>query len=91
MLRTAADNVTRLAFAAERRVLLDARRPPLSIDIACAPGPQQQTRRTQCSGRRKGPTDGQTDGRRTVVTCRIQEVLITITVTQNSNPITLKP
>jgi len=42
--------VTLLAFAAERRaaasLLLDARRPPLSIDISRLHGVQQQTRRT---------------------------------------------
>jgi len=38
------------AFAAERRaaapLLLGSRRPPLSIDISCPHGAQQQTRRT---------------------------------------------
>jgi len=47
------------AFAAERRakppLLLGTRRPPrLSIDIACPPGPQQQT---HCSQVRR-PWDG---------------------------------
>ena len=42
-------SVTLLAFAAVRRaaapLLLVARRPPLSVDISCAHGAQQQTRR----------------------------------------------
>jgi len=43
--------VTLHAFAAERRaaarvLLLSARRPPLSTDISCKHGAQQQTRRT---------------------------------------------
>jgi len=42
--------VTLPAFAAERRaaapLLLGVRRPPLSIDIFCLYGAQQQTRRT---------------------------------------------
>jgi len=46
----AAVNVTLPAFAAERRaaalLLLGARRQPLSIDISCPHGAQQQTRRT---------------------------------------------
>jgi len=43
------------AFSAERRaaaqLLLSARQPPLSIDISCALGAQQQTRRTPHCGR----------------------------------------
>jgi len=42
---TYADNVTLLAFAAER-LLLGDQRPPRSIDISCPSGPQQQTRRS---------------------------------------------
>ena len=46
----AAVNVTLVASAAAAQccgvVLLGARRPPLSIDISCPPGAQQQTRRT---------------------------------------------
>jgi len=66
--RSSAVNMTLPAFAAKRRaaapLLLGARRPPLSIDISCPHGAQQQTRRTprlmSSDGRR---TDGQTDGR----------------------------
>jgi len=58
--------VTLLAFAAERRaaasLLLNARRPPLSVNISCA---QQQTRRTPQLRSIDG-TDGRTDGRSTV-------------------------
>ena len=42
-----------------------ARRPPLSINIACPPGPQQQTRCTLLQ-RSKNGTDRQTDGHRPV-------------------------
>jgi len=66
--RSSAVNMTLPAFAAKRRaaapLLLGARRPPLSIDISCPHGAQQQTRRTpmlmSSDGRR---TDGQTDRR----------------------------
>ena len=44
-LPTSADNVTLLALLLNA-VLQCTRRPPLSIDISCPPGPQQQTRRT---------------------------------------------
>jgi len=58
--------VTLPAFAAERRaaapLLPRARRPPLSIDISCPRGAQQQTRRTPLLLSIDG-TDGQTDGR----------------------------
>jgi len=57
--------VTLPAFAAERRaaapLLLSTWRPPLSIDISCSRGAQQQTRRT--SRGMMGQTDRQTDGR----------------------------
>jgi len=61
--------VTRLAFAAERRaaapLLLGARWPPLSLDISCAHGAQQQTRRILRLRRRvMAQTDRRTvDGR----------------------------
>jgi len=70
--RSSAVNMTLPAFAGKRRaaapLLLGARRPPLSIDISCQHGAQQQTRRTpmlmSIDGRRTGrQTDGQTDGR----------------------------
>jgi len=69
--RSSAVNMTLPAFAGKRRaaapLLLGARRPPLSIDISCPHGAQQQTRRTpmlmSSDGRR---TDRQTDGRSTV-------------------------
>jgi len=55
-------------FAVVRRsaalLLLGARRPPLTIDISCRHGAQQQTRRS-CV-RMVGRTDRQTDGRPTV-------------------------
>jgi len=51
-----ADKVTVRAFAAKRR---PAAAPLLSIDIACPPDPQQQTRRSGVQ--RLGQTDGQTD------------------------------
>ena len=43
-------------------LLLGARRPPLSIDISCPHGAQQQTRRTLLLRSNNG-TDGRTDGR----------------------------
>jgi len=59
-----------LAFAVERRaaapLLLGARLPPLSIDISCPHGTQQQTRRTPRLRLNDGthrPTDGRTDAR----------------------------
>ena len=62
---TSADNVTLLAFAAERRAAAPpcARRPPLPIEICCRPGSQQQTRRSAaaCDGQQTGQR--QTDGR----------------------------
>jgi len=61
--------VTLPAFAAERRaaapLLPSARRPPLSIDISCPRGAQQQTRRTPLLLSIDG-TDGRTDGHSTV-------------------------
>ena len=47
-LPTSADKVTLLAFAAARRTVASTVlwRAPLSIDISCPPGPQQQTCRT---------------------------------------------
>ena len=74
-LPTSADNVTLVAFAAERRaaaqllLLLDARRPPLSIDISCQHGAQQQTRRT--SRLRANGTDRRTPYRYIDPTLRI--------------------
>jgi len=63
-----ADNVTLLAFAAERcaAAALGGRYTTLSIDISCLPGPQQQTRR---SGMHPSVDrwDRQTDGLRTVI------------------------
>jgi len=47
------------AVAAGRRL------PPLSIDISCPHGTQQQTAATMIDGA-DGRTDGQTDGRTTV-------------------------
>ena len=62
-LPTSADNVTLPAFAGKRRaaapLLLGARRPPLSIDICCPHGAQQQTRRTPRLRSNNG-TDGRT-------------------------------
>jgi len=57
-LPTSADNVTLLTFADERRVAV--RRAPLSIDISCPPGPQQQTRHSGMQLSING-TDRQTD------------------------------
>jgi len=63
-------------FAAERRAAAPgcgaaaARRPALSIDIFCAYGAQQQTRRTPLLRLTDGtdcPTDRRTDGHRTVL------------------------
>jgi len=55
------------AFAAERRaaapLLLDAQRSPLSIDISCQHGAQQQSRRTPLL---RDGIDGWTDGHMTV-------------------------
>ena len=56
-------NTTLPAFAAERRaaapLLLGARHRPLSTDISCLPGAQQQTRRTRpCCDRMTGHTSG---------------------------------
>jgi len=63
-LPTSAVNVTLLAFAAEHRaaalLLLGARRSPLSIDISCPHGAQQQTCHMLWS---TDDTDTQTDGR----------------------------
>jgi len=55
--------VTLLAFAAELRAAV--RQPPLSIDISCPPGPQQQTRRNGMQASTDG-TDKRTDGHLTV-------------------------
>jgi len=53
------------AFAAERRaaalLLLGPRRQPLSMDICCRHGAQQQTAVRPCCGRVIGQTDRQTD------------------------------
>jgi len=46
-------------------LLLGAQRPPLSIDISCPHGAQQQTRRTPLLWSNDG-TDGQMDGHPTV-------------------------
>jgi len=58
--------VTLLTFAAERRaaapLLLGARRPPLSIDIFCQHGAQQQTGRTLRLRSNDG-TENRTDDR----------------------------
>jgi len=68
-LLTSADNVALPAFAAAgraaARLLLSAWRPPLSIDISCRHGAQQQTRRTWRLRRMMGrtDTDRRTDGR----------------------------
>jgi len=52
-------------FAAVRRaaapLLLDAQRSPLSSDISCQQGAQQQTRRS--GGQMTGQTDGRTPDR----------------------------
>jgi len=54
-------DMTLPAFVAERRAAaLGARRSPLSIDISCPDGAQQQTRLTP-PPRSNGGTDGQTD------------------------------
>jgi len=45
-LLTSADNVTLLAFAADRRAAVRRRLLQQSIDISCPRGPQQQTRHT---------------------------------------------
>jgi len=61
-LANSAVNVTLPAFAAERRAAAPccgARRPPLSIDISCPHGAQQQTCRTPLL--RSDGTDGRTD------------------------------
>jgi len=54
------------AFAAKRRATApfaaERRRPPLSTDISCPPGAQQQTRRTPQRLSNDG-TDRRTDGR----------------------------
>jgi len=71
---TSSVNVTLLAFAAKRRaaarvaapLLMGVRRLPLSIDISCPHGAQQQTRRTAQLQSNDG-TDGRTDGRSTVL------------------------
>jgi len=59
-------NVTLPAFAAERRaavlLLLGVRRPPLSINISCSHGAQQQSRGTPLLRSNDG-TDKRTDGR----------------------------
>jgi len=58
--------VTLLAFTAERRaattLLLGARPPPLSVDISCPHGAQQQTCRTPRLRSNDGK-DRRTDGR----------------------------
>jgi len=58
-------NVTLPAFAAERRaavLLLGVRRPPLSINISCSHGAQQQSRGTPLLRSNDG-TEKRTDGR----------------------------
>jgi len=47
-------------------LLLGVRRPPLSIDISCRHSAQQQTRRSGVLRANCG-TDGQTDGRPTLL------------------------
>jgi len=54
--------------AAAAPLLLGARRPPLSIDLSCLRGAQQQTRRTLLQ-RSIDETDRQTDGQRTADRC----------------------
>jgi len=63
-----------LAFAVERRaaapLLLGARPPPLSIDISCPHGTQQQTRRTPRLRLNDGthrPTDGRSTASQTLL------------------------
>jgi len=55
--RQSAESVALPAFAAAPPAVQQ------SIDIPCAPGPQQQTRRTTCRSRRMGQTDGRTPHR----------------------------
>ena len=73
-LSTFADNVALPAFGRRtpplcavllQRLCCSIMQPPLSMDISCLPGPQQQTRRS-CVRRRIGQTDRQMDGHRTV-------------------------
>ena len=73
-LPTSADNVALPAFGRRtpplcavllQRLCCSIMQPPLSMDISCLPGPQQQTRRS-CVRRRIGQTDRQMDGHRTV-------------------------
>ena len=66
---TAAVNVTRLAFAADRRAVMRRAEAPLLLGAGraaiCMPGPQQQTRRTLLQ-QLIAETDRRAGGHRTV-------------------------